>query len=807
MADEDRTVTVRLRAEVDQYIASMGEAAAATQTLRAAMEDVGGTDTSPELDRVGSSAEQAAEKADKLTASSHSSSSGLHDTGEAARSATADIEDLDTALGQLAEDAAVKGEQAGAGFSDGFGAGGEKAARNFAENFAAHEQEFTAFAATFSDDWFKQFDGNSEAALDKLNSLFNEKFDSGGLSASSLFWDEFDTRAKRAVEDLGGGNGGNGPGLLSRIFSGSGVDQFAEIPGTIAENLWPIVITGAIAAAPAIGATIAGGITAAIGAAAIGGGIALQINNPEVHAAATTLANDLEHELKSASSGFVEPTKQAIGTIDAMLISEGPRFKAIFDDAAPSVEAIASGVANFVDRLMPGIEAITKASFPVMDEISQNLPGLGVAVRDFFDDVANSGKGAGEAIVAAFKVAEFSLEGTGVVIEALAKSFDYLINNPVANLLGGYLFQKFFNDVKSGSDTSGKSLNDFAGNSDQAAASLTQLDNALQKATTDFDKLIGLNVGAEQAQDRFREGLEQLTKAVQQNGVSLDQNSLAGAKVRDVLATQVTNIKNARDAYISQQTPILGVTKATEQANVIFGQNIVALETQAVKAGLSQSQVDALIRSLLGLPPSKSSTVSTPGAQTSKDAIDSLGRSINSLPTYKEIDVVTMFTSKTDPNAQKNPTTKGGYGGLMDPNGGWLGTIHHAETGGVFDAGVYSHGPILFAEPQTGGEAFVPRLTSDEGRARAVTEQAAGWHGGHVMWGDQPYNPPTPLPISGSSPIAPGTIAAELASVLHGPLGDIAHAVQAGRSVSVQIDGREVMRATDKARRDSKWVG
>lgn len=674
-------------------------------------------------------------------------------------------DDLSKAAPGIGEKA---GKQIGDGLESELGAGGERSARSFMDNFAAHESEFTTFAESFGKDWFAKFNGNSEGALDELNRMFNEKFDAGGFSASNLFWEEFDKKAKSAVEDLtgGGSSGGNKRGLFSSLFSGDSLGQLAEVPGTIAENIWPIIITGAIAAAPAIGATIAGGITAAVGAGGIATGIALQFNNPQVHSAATTLANDLEQELKTASTGFIEPTTKAFDILGSALTAEGSRFRSIFDSLAPSVEGIAVGIGQFVDRLMPGIEALSKASFPVLDQLSGQLPGLGRAVSDFFSDIANSGKGAGEAIVATFKVVEYTLESTGVTIEALSKTFDWIINNPLMNILGGALFTKFFDGVRDGSNTAGKGINEFGNNSDQAAQQLTQLDNALQQATTDFDKLIGRNVGAEQAQDRFREGLEQLSQAVQNNGISLDQNTLAGAKNRNVLASQITNLKDARDAYIAQQTPILGVTKATQNANVIYGQNILALEGQAAKLGLNKQQVDALIRSLLGLPPSKTTNVSTPGAQTSKDAVNALSSALNSLP-YSRTVYVNILTSEgpappgTSSGSGKKRTgsQSGGIGTLLDPGGGnYLGGIHHAATGGVFDAGVYSKGPILFAEPETnpgtgGKEAFIPYMTPDPTRATNVLREAASWYGLAVVplnasKGSSSTSAPTPPPPS-----------------------------------------------------------
>lgn len=79
----------------------------------------------------------------------------------------------------------------------------------------------------------------------------------------------------------------------------------------------------------------------------------------------------------------------------------------------------------------------------------------------------------------------------------------------------------------------------------------------------------------------------------------------------------------------------------------------------------------------------------------------------------------------------------------------WGGIATHARTGLLRDADVYSTTePALyaFAEPATGGEAFIPRR-GNRARSLAILEQAASWYGADVITGNQ-WRGQRPIPVA-----------------------------------------------------------
>ena len=60
------------------------------------------------------------------------------------------------------------------------------------------------------------------------------------------------------------------------------------------------------------------------------------------------------------------------------------------------------------------------------------------------------------------------------------------------------------------------------------------------------------------------------------------------------------------------------------------------------------------------------------------------------------------------------------------------GGIHEFATGGITPAHIAKGDRIRYAEPETGGEAFIPRL-GEYNRSKSILEKAAGWYGLDVV--------------------------------------------------------------------------
>jgi TP901 family phage tail tape measure protein len=125
------------------------------------------------------------------------------------------------------------------------------------------------------------------------------------------------------------------------------------------------------------------------------------------------------------------------------------------------------------------------------------------------------------------------------------------------------------------------------------------------------------------------------------------------------------------------------------------------------------------------------------GIDESEDGVDGLQDAINGLH-GTTVDIVLRTLNQVASNSFKDAREAMRWGGV---------TVH-AESG-LLNAGVYStQNPAryAFAEPATGGEAFIPRR-GNRARSLAILEQAASWYGAEVLTGQQ-WRGQRPVPVA-----------------------------------------------------------
>lgn len=127
------------------------------------------------------------------------------------------------------------------------------------------------------------------------------------------------------------------------------------------------------------------------------------------------------------------------------------------------------------------------------------------------------------------------------------------------------------------------------------------------------------------------------------------------------------------------------------------------------------------------------------GIQESEDGIDGLQGAIDGLH-GKTIDLTLRVLNR---NALEE------FGGNASIANRWGGVYQHAETG-LINAAVYSAlnpARYAFAEPATGGEAFIPKRGNRE-RSMAILSEAASWYGAEILPGGTQWRGRRPAAIA-----------------------------------------------------------
>jgi TP901 family phage tail tape measure protein len=232
------------------------------------------------------------------------------------------------------------------------------------------------------------------------------------------------------------------------------------------------------------------------------------------------------------------------------------------------------------------------------------------------------------------------------------------------------------------------------------------------KLTDIWAQLNGALANTDQKALAANQALEGVTQAFKENGKVINGNSDAALKNRIAIANAAQSAAELAQAKYEE-------TGSIDAANAVYQNYIASLRKAMLAAGLNAQEVDRLLASYAKMPENVTTAFSTPGlagAYATANALYQVTQDLNGK--HVKIKFGTDVGKANTPYAQR-------WGG-----------IRYAETG-LLSAGVYSaaRGPLYgFAEPATGGEAFVPRR-GDYGRSTGILDQAARWYGGRFMPG------------------------------------------------------------------------
>ncbi|MBY8884788.1 phage tail tape measure protein [Streptomyces sp. PTM05] len=208
----------------------------------------------------------------------------------------------------------------------------------------------------------------------------------------------------------------------------------------------------------------------------------------------------------------------------------------------------------------------------------------------------------------------------------------------------------------------------------------------------------------------------------------------------DALITKMGQTPGSKHVAVSAPTAAAIASLQAVQAQIRATPGAKRVTVSAPTAAAIKD-LQALGFQVTRVPGSKNVTITIPTGGPSK-AVSAIQGRINSLQ-GKTISIFTTFARKPTswdqdangiPDAIQNPN----YKGLPKANGGIVtyyangGTTPHREqhVAQIAPAGSWR----IFAEPETGGEAYIPLAASKRVRSKAVVEDVVGRFGGKVQW-------------------------------------------------------------------------
>ncbi|MEV5138423.1 phage tail tape measure protein [Streptomyces syringium] len=336
-----------------------------------------------------------------------------------------------------------------------------------------------------------------------------------------------------------------------------------------------------------------------------------------------------------------------------------------------------------------------------------------------------------------------------------------------------------YSEALAGMDTQQKLA---AGGQKQLGAEASMTTDELQDQRSAADKLKdslqalnGLNITSAEQEISFRGSLHSLTEAVKENGHSLDVTSEKGRAVKSAFLDAASAASAHAQAVADQKGSV-------EAGNAVLEQDIAVLKRTMAAAGFSESAIRSLTDAYANVPASKETTVRAPGAQSTIAELEAVKGKVHGVPGGKSITVKTLsaaavaaleavgFKTRTLPDKSVVVTVP--TGGPISSVGAIQGAINslrgrtitnYVETinresfltvpllkrdGGIVD--YYADGGMrerhtaqiapagamrVWAEPETGGESYIPLALSKRPRSRRIAEETVRrLGGGPIQW-------------------------------------------------------------------------
>src|SRR5690606_27646420 len=284
---------------------------------------------------------------------------------------------------------------------------------------------------------------------------------------------------------------------------------------------------------------------------------------------------------------------------------------------------------------------------------------------------------------------------------------------------------------------SADAIEEVAGGYEEATSALQEYARQLQ---AQFDPIFGLVDALHQqaeANTRVEEAQQALNDAIAQYGAESPE---AAAAQRDLDAAQRNAAGAALDVYVATATLNDAISKnpsllesSKEMLQTWVAQGLITQETADAMAAQFDETAERA-RELGRTDPH----ISITDNDAASAVIEGVLSNINRIP---------QFVTTTLELQRRGFTTSG----LQQR---WGGIVHSYADGGIH-AHVASDEVVRYAEPETGGEAFIPRR-GDRARSIAVLREAASWYGLALL----PAGGIQPAPMTSIKPQTPagGTV-------------------------------------------------
>lgn len=498
----------------------------------------------------------------------------------------------------------------------------------------------------------------------------------------------------------------------------AGAEMATQVGGGLAQGLTrvlPSAFTGAGGALSAAGAglaagllpflasAISGAVVGAAGAGGIVGGLTLAAKDQRVVGAAQLFGERVMDALASTAgaNGFVSVVMDALDELEQAIADLGPDISGILGASANNLGPLLDGLIGFAREFLPDLRTAIEQSGPIFDSLARIGPNLGDLLGKVLVLMAEDAPTAAialEQLVGVIEIGVMALAGT---IDILTGLYDIAVK---VGLTGP---QAAIRSWMSEVDAAPQRIRTLTKVGGELTDELGRQGRAASKTAADLRTLhdiqaemAGIALSAREAQLALRRAIQDATKAREKGAtVTLSEEEALTRLARSTNATTEALDKQGRTAAAASRS-FQGLREDFIDA--------------AMGMGYSRKAAAKLADQLLQVPQDVPIRTRVEGASAAEARINAIKDALRQLPGTKTITIRTRAEIPAGLSVRQ----------LMQARGG---TVTPMAAGGVYPP---SNPPLIkFAEPQTGGELFVPRKGISRSRARSLLAEGAGWYG------------------------------------------------------------------------------
>jgi hypothetical protein len=489
-----------------------------------------------------------------------------------------------------------------------------------------------------------------------------------GVGSAARKLDDFEKKAKnvtKRVENLPLGAIG---GKLGNDLATGLLGKFAPVAG----QLLPIIGGIGVAAAPLLGASIAGAITAGVGVGFAGIGIAVAAQDERVQAAFKGVTEGLKRQLFEAGGAFVQPAIDGLRIINKAVL--GINLKAIFQDASRFVVPLANGIGEAITSLGDGIEKLVDNAGPAVDSLADGIAMIGQSLGDGLASLADNGESSADALRTLFAIISSSIDFVFTLVNALTELYE------ISQAIGGDMVLRLaLKAMGYDLDETASAARRTGSGTFEAAGGIKQVQDAAEGASPPVkslaDQLRDASSAAQtlySSQTSVGEALARLSSAIKDNGKTLDSNTEKGRANRQA----VSNLASALTANYEASLRVNGVGPTTDAVAASNRESFIRLATQLTG---SSRKARELADKLLGIPKTTNtkSNADTASANANvaeyKNRLDAIPRSITTTVYIKQVGKTGSFGAGGDYSGVGGFSAQAHFAAMNDGSQGTVG--------------------------------------------------------------------------------------------------------------------------------------